>query len=82
MTPIHFRHASRSGRTWAVAILATNPIEFEAGRVDYTWDEIFARLRSPTLAANVNREFGTRGVGVAPKNDWQAATVVIETRAR
>lgn len=70
------------GKDLAVAILATQPIGLEAGRVDYTWDEIFARLHSPELAASVKREFGTRGVGVAPRNDWQAATVVIETRAR
>jgi hypothetical protein len=69
------------GKDLAVAILTTQPLELEAGRVDYTWDEIFTRLRSPALATGVERE-RTRGVGVAAQKDWQAATVMIETRPR
>lgn len=70
------------GKDLTVAIVATTPLPFDGNRVEYSWDEVFDRLRAPAITAEVEREFGTRGVGVAATNDWQAATIVIETRLR
>ena len=70
------------GKDLTVAVVATTPLPFDGGRVEYSWDEVFDRLRAPAIAAEVERELGKRGVGVAATNDWQAATIMIETRPR
>jgi hypothetical protein len=74
------------GRDIVVALVSKKPLNL-GDRVEYTWDEVFARLPMKLLRDAVTSA-STRGLGAQQKqasslgnDDWQSASVVLETRA-
>jgi hypothetical protein len=72
------------GRDVAVALLSKERLNL-CEKVGYSWSEVFDRLNLQHLRQRV-AEQATRGVGVSKTgvwpsaSDWQAATVITETR--
>lgn len=67
------------GRDVVIALLSTSRINL-GEKENYTWDEIFERLRDQKFFEYVkSRGIGTGGAALLAQTDWQAVSLVLET---
>jgi hypothetical protein len=68
----------------AVALVTSHPISgLDGARVDYTWSELFERLKLKQLQTAIENGAKSRGQRVQRTDiDWQAASVEVDTRKK